>query len=225
MKLLKIFTICFVFIFINGCFLFSQNRDAKIWTNFKIEKKITKKFSLELSEELRLFNNVSEAESFFTDFGVVYKHNKYIKFSINYRFLNKRLLNDNFSMRHRYYVDLSLKKKYKRVIASLRTRFQSQYKDVYRSDNWQTPNNYFRNKVNFEIDLDKKYTPYLNVELFYQLNNNKGNVIDNVRYSVGFDYEINKKVSWGLFYMYEQEYNVKNPFQNFIGGLNFVYTL
>lgn len=202
----------------------AQNNDMQLWTTISLEKKITKTFSLNYAEEVRFNENISEVGQFFSDIGGTYKINKAWRISANYRFTNKRQLDDSYSKRHRYYVDLSFRKKFDPVVLMFRTRFQSQYKDVFSSYTGKIPEHYSRNKLTLKFDLDKKYNPYLSAEMFYQLNNPEGNKIDNMRYSVGLEYAFNKRTSLDFYYMIQQEYSVSNPERDFVIGAGYQYS-
>jgi len=199
----------------------AQNNDMQLWTTISLEKKITKTFSLNYAEEVRFNENISEVGQFFSDIGGTYKINKAWRISANYRFTNKRQLDDSYSKRHRYYVDLSYRKKFDKIVIMFRTRFQSQYSDIYSSYTGIIPDYYSRNKLTLKPDLDKKYSPYISAEMFYQLNNPEGNNLDNMRYTGGIEYKFNKKASLDLFYMIQQEYNVAKPQRDFVVGIGY----
>lgn len=205
--------------------LYSQTNDLQLWTNISLEKKITKTFSLNYAEEVRFNENISEVGQFFSDLGCNYKISKSWRISVNYRYTNKKKLDDSYSKRNRYYIDLSYRKKFDKVICVFRTRFQSQYVDVYSSSIGRIPEYYSRNKLTFKIDLDKKFAPYLSIEMFYQLHNPEGNDIDNMRYTGGVEYQFNKKASLDIFYMIQQEYNVKRPERDYVIGIGYSISL
>lgn len=200
---------------------FSQVNDAGLWLSLNAEKKITPDFSATLSEEFRFNENITELGTFFTDAGLTYKINKVIRISGNYRFTNKRRLDDSYSKRHRYYFDLSMRKKLSSVIFILRTRFQSQYADVYSSAGGTVPSNYSRNKLSFRFDLDKKYSPYISTELFTPLNKSDAFYIDKARYCAGIVYDINRMHAIDVFYMIQQQYNTVDPQRDFIIGIGY----
>lgn len=202
--------------------LHAQNNDACLWLGLNIEKNITRSFIFNISQEVRMNENISELGSFLTDAGFTYKINKLFKISANYRFINKRQIDDFYSKRHRYYFDLTFRKKIKPFIMQFRTRFQSQYEDIYSSDNGFIPSNYSRNKLTLKLDLDKKFAPYINTEIYIPLNK-KDNLIyiDNTRFSSGVEYEINRVHSFDIFYMIQKEFNVPKPETDFIIGINY----
>ncbi|MDD5571339.1 MAG: DUF2490 domain-containing protein [Bacteroidales bacterium] len=203
----------------------AQSNDAQLWTSLTVEKKLSQTISVNFSEELRLCNNISEIDQFFSDAGIDYKISKPWHISANYRFTNKMQINNTFSKRHRYYFDLSYRNKINNLSFNIRTRFQSQYADVSSSETGKIPEYYSRNKLTLKLDLNKKYTPYISAEMFFQLNNPEGNNIDNMRYTAGIEYEFNKKSSLDIFYMIQQEYNVTNPETDFVIGVGYGFKL
>ena len=203
---------------------FSQVKDAGLWSSVNLEKKITQKLTAGLSEELRFNENITELGTAFTEIGVDYKFYKFVSLGISYRFIQKRRVDDFYSTRHRYNIDLSLKYKIKKISVSLRERFQTQYADVNTSEDGKIAERYLRNKLTLKYDLDKKYTPYISCELFYQLSNPEGNEFDNIRYAAGFNYEFNKKMSVDLFYLINKEFHVNDPWTEYISGIGFNYS-
>ncbi len=202
----------------------AQVNDAGMWLSLNAEKKITPALSFNLSEEFRFNENLLELGSFFTDAGVSYKISKMFRISANYRFSNKRRIDDSYSKRHRYYVDLVIRKNFNPLVFSFRTRYQSQYSDMFSSSDGLISSSYIREKLQIKFDLNKKYSPYVYSELYYSLNNPKGNRIDNMRYAAGIEYSINRMHSIDLFYLIQNEMNVKSPVRDFVIGLGYNFT-
>ncbi|HNX06979.1 MAG TPA: DUF2490 domain-containing protein [Bacteroidales bacterium] len=211
-------------------FLFSmdsngQTQDANLWMNVTFEKKITPKFSFSVSQEFRMNENISELGSFFTDLGFEYKITKIIRFSANYRFANKRRLDDSYSIRHRYYFDLTFRKKFSPVIISFRTRFQSQYADVFSSNDGIVPKNTIRNKLTIKYDQGKKLQPYIAAEIYSPLKQPYDVFIRKTRYSAGLEYEINRMHTLDFYYLFQKEYHVKNPVSDHVLGIGYHISL
>ncbi|MFH0864855.1 MAG: DUF2490 domain-containing protein [Bacteroidota bacterium] len=203
----------------------SQVNDASLWLSLNAEKKITQALSATLSQEFRMNENIGELGTFFTDAGIAYKINTILKVSANYRFTNKRRLDDSYSKRHRYYIDIAIRKKFKPFAPSFRTRFQSQYTDVNCSPDGKIPDYYSRNKLTLKFDFDKKYAPYLYTELYSPFFSGKGFYIDNARYCAGIEYQLNRMHGFDFFYMIQQEYNVNNPETDYVIGIGYFLTL
>lgn len=202
----------------------SQVNDAGLWMSLNAEKKITSKFSLSFSQEFRLNENISELGTAFTELGAEYKVYKKIFVGLSYRFLQKRQVDDFYSLRHRVNIDAGYRLKTHKISFTIRERFQTQYKDVNTSPEGHLPEYYLRNKLSVKYDLGKKYTPFLSAEIFYQLNNPAGNEIDNLRYAGGFSYEVNKFHSIDLFYLINKEINVNNPWTEYVIGIGYKYS-
>lgn len=204
--------------------LSAQVKDAGLWISLNAEKKITSKLSATLSQEFRMNENISELGTVFTEAGVAYKLFKKGFAGLSYRFIQKRKVDDFYSLRHRLNVDAGYRFKVKKISLTVRERLQTQYTDVNTSPEGHIPEYYLRSKFTFKYNLEKKYTPFIAAEVFYQLNNAEGNEIDNIRYSAGFDYEINKLHSVDLFYLINKEVNVNAPWTEFIVGIGYKYT-
>jgi len=183
-------------------------------------KKITQKFSTQITQSFRLNENFSELGTSFSEIGVNYKVLKRFSIGATYRFSQKRKIDDFYSMRHRYNIDVSYKLKIKKLSITLRERFQSRYKDYGNREKGNVPKNYFRSKVTMRYNLNKKYTPFVSGELFYQISEQ----IDNLRFKAGFDYEFNKFSTLNMYYMIDKEVNVKNPWTNYVIGIGYTYS-
>ena len=221
------FTYCIIIFFGFCSFSFAQTKDLWQWTTLSIDKKITPKTSVIFDEEFRLFENASRINLFHTNIGVSHKINSYFKVALVYRWIGKSQRDGTYSSRHRIYADASFKYKISPVIFTYRARFQSQVRDVNSSDEGTVPENYWRSKFDLKFDLNRAYKPYIAAEYRYQFNNNRlmeaNNSFDRGRYYIGCDYEINKKNSFGLYYMIQREFNVNDPETDFVIGI--VYEL
>jgi outer membrane protein assembly factor BamA len=204
---------------------FAQTKDAMLWLNVTLEKKITKDFSLSVAEELRFSDNITELGAYFTDLGLNYKFDKHWRMSANYRFTNRQRLDDSYSKRHRYYFDLSYRNKFKPFSLIFRTRFQSQYTDVNSSATGHVPEYYWRNKLSLKYELEKKYTPYISLEMFLPVLTPQLSQPDGMRYTAGMEYAINKHATLDLYYMIQRAYNVNNPETDFVIGVGFMHDL
>lgn len=198
----------------------AQVNDAGLWLNVNVEKKITQKFSAQFTHSLRYYENISELSTSFSEIGLSYKIIKPLTVAGFYRFSNKKRVDDFYSTSHRYSFYLSYKLKVKQVKINFREQFQSRYKDIETSATGGIPKNHLRSKMALSYDLEKKYTPYVSAELFYEI----GEYIDNVRYKAGVEYEWNKFNTVNLYYMIDKEMNVKNPWTNYVIGLGYNFT-
>jgi hypothetical protein len=220
------------FICIFTATVFAQDdrpQDAGLWSTISIDKELSRRWSVGLDEELRMFDNMSRIDQFFTNAGVSYKPNKFLKFSVVYRFISKSRDDKPYSNRHRLYFDAAVKKKFYDFSFNYRARVQGQLRDIYSSDEGgKVPETFMRHKIGVDYQY-KKFTPNIAAEFFFQFNDPGfhygDNLWDRTRLSIGCDYEINKRYSAGLFYLFQHDFNVNAAEDNFILGVQFGISL
>lgn len=217
--------IIILFLAFPGFNAYSQENDAGLWLSVKLEKKITSALFVEFSEELRMNENITEAGTIFSDLGLGYKFWKRFRVSANFRFINKRRLDDSYDKRIRYYFEFTYREKVNPLIFQLRLRFQSQYTEIFTSPEGKVPDNAARARLKIKLDLNKKIEPYIYSESFFRLNSPDGILFINARYCAGIEYSFNRYHMIDFFYMVQKEYNVKNPGTDFIIGAGYNFTL
>jgi hypothetical protein len=209
---------------------FSQTtEDAGLWATFNVDKKLNDKFSVFLTEECRLRENFSMINLFYTDLGVEVRPAKILKVSLAYRLIEKQLFDETYSFRHRMMLDITLKKKFGNFPISFRHRLQSEFRDIYSSETGTDPEWYSRSKLTVKYDFEKKITPYIAVEMRYQIRNPRAIDSDKTwhrgRYSAGLDYKVNDKHTFGLYYLIQKEFNVSAPQNLYIVGIEYSLSL
>jgi hypothetical protein len=145
--------------------------------------------------------------------------------SANYRFIQKRRIDDYYSFRHRFYVSAKYSKKFKPLDFSYRLQFLDQYEDIGRASDGGIPIFYVRNKLSVKWDTKKPVTPYISIEVFSPLNYPREVAIDIIRSVAGVEYDITKHHKIDFYYMINKEVNVSNPLTSFIIGFGYYYKL
>ena len=208
LKKISLFTVLILF-FINSN---AQVNDAQMWTDIGVIKKINKKFKIELQQSLRLRQNVTQVDKYFTDFGVKYSLNKKIQFGASYRFEEEKRLEEYFSIRHRASVDASYKQKINNLTLRLRTRFQAKYYDFHSSKAGSTPENHVRIRLKASYKFAEfPVTPNFATEFYYATKGVQKKNIDKYRFTLGGKYKINKRNTVALSYRLQKQINVSNP--------------
>lgn len=219
----------FLFIFIGTLGISQTVNDAGLWTTFNLEKKLKHNFSIFVTEEFRMRENITRLNLFYTDLGVAIQPVKILKVSLAYRSIQKYDWDNVFSYRHRLMLDIVVKKKMKKIVLSYRQRLQAEVRDIYISEDGKVPEWYSRNKFEIKLDLDKKITPYVSTEFRFQISNPRQVEVDHLwhrnRYAFGFDYQKNKRDKFGLYYLIQNEYNVSSPQNQYIIGIEYGITL
>lgn len=162
-----------------------------LWTGASIEKKLNKKFSIELNGQARFVENISYVQTYLAELGVSYKIIKNLEISGYYRFINRRKNeNKDFKVRHRFYGDLAYGQKLGPIKFAYRIRYQHQFRDNDGEIGFDT--SYLRNKLEISYPNKSDFTPYISGDLFYEIN---GAGFDQLRPKAGVSYKINKKNS------------------------------
>lgn len=203
--------------------------DAGLWCTFNVEKALSQKFSLFITEEYRVRENFSQHNLFYTELGASYKPVKFLKFSLSYRTIQKFQEENTISFRNRFTLDVLLKEKIGKIIISYRQRLQTEYRNVYSSELGTIPEWYTRSKLTLKYDTDKALAPYISAEYRYQINNPRSVETDKLwhrqRYQVGFDYKKNERNTFGVYYLIQREWNVSAPQNLYILGLEYTISL
>ncbi len=206
----------------------AQNNDFGAWSTLSFDKKLSNKFTVSLSEEIRFFQNLQRFNLAYTNLGISYKVNKAVKISAVYRFLQKYRDENDLSWRHRFYVDAQVKEKYYPFTFVYRARLQSQVRDYYTSRDGKIPESYWRNKFDVRYELGKSFSPYVAAEFRYQFANDRNKEANNKfnrgRYYLGCQYQYSEAKAFDVFLMYQREFNVNNPERNTIIGFEYSYS-
>lgn len=202
--------------------------DAGLWCTFNVDKNLNKKFGVFLTEEYRVRENFTQNNLFYTDLGFFYKPADFIKISLAYRSIEKFQLDNTISFRHRGMLDIILKKTFGKFAVSYRQRLQAEVRNVYSSEIGNIPEWYSRNKFQIKYDFGKPVTPYISVEFRYQINDPRmlesNKLWHRARYIAGIDYKKNDKHSFGLYYLFQTEFNVLTPQNIYILGVEYSLT-
>ncbi|MGQ0828546.1 MAG: DUF2490 domain-containing protein [Bacteroidota bacterium] len=203
----------------------AQVKDAGLWLGLSAEKKLSTRFALELTEEVRFNENISELATALTELGIGYKITKGLTSTVSYRFSQRRRVDDFYSLRHRYNIDLSYKVKIKKISVTMRGRFQSQYTDINASETGNVPRNYLRSKFALKYLTGKKTSPFISIEFFNRINDPSGEAfVDNIRYQFGLDHELNKFSTITLSYLINKQVNVNNPWTSYITAIGYKFS-
>lgn len=227
MKKIILFVFCFVFLSASS---FAQTtNDAGLWATVNLDKKLNDKFGVFFTQECRLRENFMRVNLFYNDLGASYTPAKFLKISLAYRLIEKNLIDNSYSFRHRIMLDIVFKKKLGNFAFSYRQRLQREVRNISTSEAGFMPEWYSRNKFAVKYDSGKKIVPYIAAEFRYQINNPRlveGNQLwSRNRYFVGMDYKKSDKSTFGLYYMVQREYNVSAPQNLYIVGIEYSISL
>lgn len=153
-----------------------------------LEKKVTKKITLNATGQLRFNNNISYLRTYLFELGGEYKISKAFDLAVYYRFANRRKdETKEFKNRHRFYADLGYGKKFGSIKLENRLRYQHQFKDNDGVTEFDA--SYIRDKIEASYSNKSKFRPYISNDFFFQI----GGTLDQLRPKAGVSYKINKK--------------------------------
>lgn len=204
----------------------AQSDDFGMWYSLTAEKKLSKKWSIDVEGDFRTRNDSKTADRWSIGLDAEYKIAKWLKASAGYTLLydnnpEKITYDDDgeykkwrpsyWGLRHRFAVSLAGSVDYGRFSFSLRERWQYTYrpeKTTERYDfsdaQWEDKavkgkgRNVLRSKLKVDYNIPKcKVDPYVDVELFNAWS------LQKVRYTVGIDWKLTKKHIFGLTYHYQ----------------------
>lgn len=200
--------------------------DFGVWTEVGVEKKLNKKWAIDLGGEYRTRNNSKTADRWSLGVDGEYKIVKWLRLSAGFSFLynnntEKLTYNTNgtynnyrpsfWSSRYRFNISVTGKTEIKRWSFSLRERWQYTYRPEHTTDRYDFDNewweetdvkgkgrNVLRSKLKIDYNIPKcKIDPYVEGEIFNAWN------LQKVRYTVGAEYVLNKKHCIDICYRYQ----------------------
>lgn len=189
--------------------------DRQAWLELKFEYDLTNKLSLELSEELRYYENYTRLSQFITDIGLEYGLTDFFTTGLFYRY---RINPDNNEFRNEIYTNLSFKLLLGDFTLTDRTRIHIKFRN-----NESTINN-LRNMLTLNFKINKYLRTYISTELFYRFFYEKGDRLTQGRYYIGMKFRVDKNNLFDLFYMREQEYNINKAIHSNVLGFGYKFS-
>jgi hypothetical protein len=194
MTIKKLFTL--FLLFSPTLISFSQGDDFGIWYGISAEHKLIKNLELDLSGNIRTYQNASRIEEGFLEAGLTYKFIKNISIGGSYRFTEFRDDNESYHPRHKWFVDLKGDLPLGDLDISARIRLQERYKTYFMDENDRIPRTHIRYKLKVLYNIPSfPVNPYLSAEIFCPISSEKKRSIDKNRLMAGVEYNINKKHS------------------------------
>ena len=203
--------------------------DAQLWVNLSLRKKIGKDFYVQLSQQNRWDQNVTQFKLSYWDAGITYKFTKGVALKADY-VLGMRKKNDGgYTIRHQYYVALLLKKEIERWAVIYRNKLQLQYYDYYTSTDGTNQYIYDRNKLTLKYAATKRFEFYLAEELYLPLNNPQVSGFQRSRSYAGLYYNTTKDQQLEFYFALQAQlqngkwFKQSNSFDNSLLKHDFIY--
>jgi len=193
--------------------------DNQSWTKISFEKKLPRSLKLELTQGLRLKDDLSTLNLAFFEAALSYKKTNGLKITLPYRYA---IYKDK--IKHR----LSLGLSYQYTFKSISLKYRIKYYRLYENgetvgENGLDLGDLVRNKCTMKYKLGKKINPYISGEFFHLYDGVNSNPFDEYRASFGVEIDLPRKNSINFFYIFKKE-GLKNLDLNEINiiGLNYI---
>jgi hypothetical protein len=156
-----------------------------------------------------------------------WKSSDWLRTSLSYRWINKYQQEEFFSFRHRLSFDLIIRKRLSRLVFSWRNRLQVEVQDFSSSPEGSRPEWYLRQRFEILYKSDSRLKPAFSWEARYQVRDPRQTETNGMwhrnRFQFGLQYEVDKRSTLGCYYLIQQEYNVAEPMQLYISGLEYSF--
>jgi hypothetical protein len=224
----KVTSFCAALFLCTSFVAFAQtNTDFETWSSINVEVKLHKKLKLELEEQLRLKENSSEIDQYFTQIGLSYQFPKDFEIGGGLRFAKK---NDNTGKKQgydsffRYHIDLAYKHKQKRFNFKHRLRFQNKNEiGVSEAEEDNAKKNLrLKSSVSYNV-RNWKLDPQFSAEIFNNTQQGKENGFHKYRLTLGSQYSFKKWGQIDLFFRLEQSLNAVLIKSTKIIGFSYIY--
>ncbi len=187
--------------------------DSKLWFSLKHKNEIIDDFFIEFETDLRFDNEISSLYQILFDIGLRYEINKYFKVAGSYRtrgfeydeFQNEILLKGYFEYD---------------ITENLEFDFRLRYNKRWRE--YDEDKEYIRPRFKLDYDLHKRLKPFLDIEGLYRINDNNPDRFDEVRYTIGVEFDLPAKVDFEIYYAYHDEMNKNNITDSHVLGIKWI---
>jgi hypothetical protein len=205
--------------------LFGQE-EPKLWLEVGAKGAITKNIDWGFQVTNR-FGSLGD-ETVFAQASVKFKIKKWLRPSIDYRAINDKDLNGNYSFTNRMNFNVELKHAIKRFEFGGRVRYQYSFRTFASSGGYDPDfDQAIRIKPQVSFDIKNSFiTPVSSIEYFYNPNYGPlGQRFSKYRFYVGADLEFDNPHGISLGYIRDQEINLPAPETKNILSISYTYTV
>lgn len=190
-----------------AAFTHAQKKDFGLWYSIAAEKEILKDLDLEVDVNLRTYHDAKEIEEGFADLGLGYKFNDHFSAGISYRYTQMREDDELYHPRHKWFADFRAKTVLGDFDVSGRIRFQQRYKTYFEDENDKESKEHLRFRIKAAYDIPNfPLNPYVTTELFLPIFDHVSRTVDKQRFTGGIEYNVSKKHSIELEYMFQRDF-------------------
>jgi hypothetical protein len=203
----------------------SQNSTVfQVWNEVGVGYKLDKKQSLAF--DLTTRHGAGGLQTFFPQISYKYKINKFIRPSIDYRYVGGSTQEGNFTYRHRINTNLQFNYEIERLELGLRMRYQFTTNRL--ADNFEQEfGEAFRIKPSIVYNIKKSVLlPQASMEFFSgPMDGQQGYHLNRIRWSVGLGFDWDGPHSLELAYLYDQRIMSPGSLNRAIFNFSYGYSI
>lgn len=233
LKQLKFTYVCvlfFLLVFVNTAFSqVEDTNDFAFWSSVGVDYSIGKKLKISFEQNIRLKDNATTTEEYFSEFNIEYELFKNFEIGVGLRHISE---NDDQGKKQgienhfRYNVDVSYKYDLNRFELSHRFRYQNKNQLGITELEGDIPSENLRFKTDLEYNIRKwPLDPKFSTEFFHSFS--KGQIMRYSKYrlTLGTSYNLDKFGKFGIYYRYESSIIPRTISKLTIFGLDYSYSI
>lgn len=204
----------------------AQNVDYGTWLGAELKHQISKKLTVGLNAELRVFDTLNKVDEFLIESAVKFNLIKHIDLIGFYRF--SRSFDDDwgFFNEHRLTGGVVFWVKPGRFKISLQEKMQFGFKNIYQNGINILETKILRSKFITSYNIPKsKLNPYISAEVYYDLSPFNQMEFSKGRYKLGVEYDLKRKFSLDIFLQFQHKLNTQKQYNLFAVGFTIGYQI
>mmetsp|Transcript_5436 Transcript_5436/g.7263 ORF Transcript_5436/g.7263 Transcript_5436/m.7263 type:complete len:222 (-) Transcript_5436:16-681(-) len=209
-----------------GSSAFSQENDTYMfWTTVGVEGDLVKKTDWTAELNTRFDNN--GVATFFPQVGISYKLTKWLKPSLEYRFVIDKNDYGNYKAAHRLNLNAKFKENFDRLGLGMRVRYQYAFDNRGSFDYDADFDQAFRFKPEISYDINNFIlTPEVSTEFFYNPNLGEGGRrFDKMRFALGASFDLNNDHDISFKYQLDKRFYAYDRGVRHVLAISYKYAL
>jgi hypothetical protein len=196
-------------------------KDAALWTDVYIEKRLSKQITIHADQQNRFDNNISQYGYGSLELGGSYRFSKYFRVTTGYALSEKKTEELIWKRRHKIFLAGIGRMKLGAFTFAIRDLIQNKIEDA--DDEERSV--YNRTKLSAKYEINKRLTPYVSHELYFPLRSTASG-FDRSRTVTGISYRISKVYEVDLYFLLQDQFSGKKQREyDYVYGLSFNISL
>ena len=199
-----------------------KTQDLGLWLSGEFSKQFKEDYSFSASQEVRLYESITELDKSITQLSIDYKINKKFKISGGIRYAFNAKEDKTISQDFRYHGDFGYKLKFNKDFSmKYRLRFQTRYPNLFLPTRKGSDSD-FRHRHSFDFDLNKKHELGFSAEIWREFELYEKPHFGKIRLLPSDEMEWNKQ-KINVFGGFEKDIDESTPMTYYIVGIAYKF--